>query len=318
MNTNGRRFVVVVTLFFVCHLTLAQEYSIRLNRNINLRSAPSLRGQIAETAPAGTILPVVGAAGRWLRIQRSGNEVWMADWVNYSRIEDVQSPTQASVVDNCCFVDRQCSSVQDWTDGYWAFQNRQCAAPTESQPASVERSSPNQPSVVDNCCFVNRRCSSDQEWADGYWAFQNSQCAAPGQPQANLSRVLRVVDGDTIDVMLNGQRTRIRYLQMNTPERNQPCYREAVQANVNLVGGRSVRLVADREDTDRYGRLLRYVYVDDVLVNRVLVAGGFAEVVLYPPNDMHYEEFRALEAEAAAAGRGCHPTGIFDDGSWSR
>ena len=144
--------------------------------------------------------------------------------------------------------------------------------------------------------------------------------AMPTSPPGagETGQVTRVIDGDTIDVLLNGQNTRIRYLQMNTPERDQPCYRESTQANFDLVAGKTVRLVADAELVDPYDRLLRYVYVDDVLVNRVLVAGGYAEVVLYPPNDMHYEEFRALEAEAAAAGRGCHPTGIFDDGSWSR
>ena len=180
--------------------------------------------------------------------------------------------------------------------------------------------------MVDNCCFVDRQCNSDQDWVHGYWAYQNNQCAAPSpnqsdssqQPAASLYPVLRVVDGDTIDVLLNGKRTRIRYLQMNTPERSDPCYREATQANASLVAGKSVRLVADRENADRYGRLLRYIYVGDVLVNRVLVEGGWAEAVLYPPNDAHYDEFVRLEQEAAAAGRGCHPTGVFDDGSTTR
>lgn len=130
--------------------------------------------------------------------------------------------------------------------------------------------------------------------------------------------VTRVVDGDTIDVLLNGVNTRIRYLQMNTPERNEPCYREATQANAALVQGKTVRLALDKELVDRYDRLLRFIYVGDVLVNRVLVEQGWAEVVLYPPNDLHYDEFLQLEKEAAAAGRGCHPTGIFDDGSTTR
>ena len=130
--------------------------------------------------------------------------------------------------------------------------------------------------------------------------------------------VTHVVDGDTIDVLLNGVNTRIRYLQMNTPERDHPCYRDATKANADLVTGKTVRLVPDKELVDRYDRLLRFVYVDDVLVNRVLVQQGWAEVVLYPPNDLHYDEFLLLEKEAAAAGRGCHPSGIFDDGSTTR
>lgn len=140
--------------------------------------------------------------------------------------------------------------------------------------------------------------------------------APPGAEESGL--VTRVVDGDTIDVLLNGVNTRIRYLQMNTPERDEPCYREATQANADLVAGKTVRLVADKELVDRYDRLLRFIYVDEVLVNRELVVQGFAEAVVYPPNDAHYEEFVRLEAQAAADQRGCHATGIFDDGSTRR
>ena len=79
-----------------------------------------------------------------------------------------------------------------------------------------------------------------------------------------------------------------------------------------------MRLVPDKELVDPYDRLLRFVYVGDLLVNRELVVGGWAEVVLYPPNDARYDEFLRLEQEAAAAGRGCHPTGVFNDGSTTR
>lgn len=139
-----------------------------------------------------------------------------------------------------------------------------------------------------------------------------------GQSEDEIGPVTRVVDGDTIDVLLAGKSARVRYLQMNTPERDHPCYREATQANADLVAGETVRLVADTELVDRYGRLLRFIYVGDTLVNRVLVEQGFAEVVLYPPNDAHYDEFVELEKQAAAAARGCHPSGIFDDGSYTR
>ena len=142
--------------------------------------------------------------------------------------------------------------------------------------------------------------------------------AATAQRPDEIGRVTRVIDGDTIDVLLDGETVRVRYLQMNTPERDQACFREANQANAQLVEGETVRLVADKELVDPYDRLLRYVYVGDLLVNRVLVEQGYAEVALYPPNDRHYEEFRRLEAEAAAAGRGCHPSGIFADGSTTR
>ena len=140
--------------------------------------------------------------------------------------------------------------------------------------------------------------------------------AASGDEEIAL--VTRVIDGDTIDVLLNGETVRIRYVQTNTPERDEPCFRESTQANADLVANKTVRLLPSERDTDPFGRLLRFVYVDDVMVERILVEGGWAEVVLYPPNNAHYDEFVGLEAEAAAAGRGCHPTGIFADGSTTR
>ena len=88
-------------------------------------------------------------------------------------------------VDNCCFVDRQCGSDQEWLAGYWAFQNNQCAAPAQSQPAPAASSS----TPVDNCCGIDRQCQTDQDWIKGYWAYQNNQCSASigSQPGAPVS-----------------------------------------------------------------------------------------------------------------------------------
>jgi len=142
---------------------------------------------------------------------------------------------------------------------------------------------------------------------------------APSEaPAEEIALVTRVIDGDTIDVSIDGKHARIRYVQINTPERDEPCFRESTQANADLVADKTVRLLSSKKLVDPFDRLLRYVYVGDIMVERVLVEGGWAEVVLYPPNDAHYEEFLRLEKEAAAAGRGCHPTGVFDDGSTRR
>jgi|APSaa5957512535_1039671.scaffolds.fasta_scaffold551525_2 micrococcal nuclease len=73
-------------------------------------------------------------------------------------------------------------------------------------------------------------------------------------------------------------------------------------------------LVKDTSDTDRYDRLLRYVYVGDTFVNEELVRQGYAEAVLYRPDDRHYELFSDLEKVAAEGGMGCHVTGVFDGG----
>ncbi|MBA3871527.1 MAG: thermonuclease family protein [Chloroflexota bacterium] len=135
----------------------------------------------------------------------------------------------------------------------------------------------------------------------------------------DTAQVTRIIDGDTIDVkMANGTTERVRYIGMNTPESDQVCYSEATQANSIFVSGKSVRMVKDISDRDVYGRLLRYVYVGDLFVNRALVEQGYAEAVLYDPDRAHYDEFVTLEKQATAANRGCHPSGIFNDGSYTR
>ncbi|MCC6804360.1 MAG: thermonuclease family protein [Anaerolineae bacterium] len=132
------------------------------------------------------------------------------------------------------------------------------------------------------------------------------------------ARVTRVIDGDTIDVQIDGVGYRVRYIGVNTPESDEVCYREATNANAALVDGKIVTLVTDVSDTDVYGRLLRYVYVGGEFVNADLVRDGWAENAEYPPDSAHASEFRGLEAQARQANAGCHPTGIFDDGSATR
>lgn len=149
-------------------------------------------------------------------------------------------------------------------------------------------------------------------------------CGEPITPPANdtpreeIARVIRAVDGDTIVVTLNGREERVRYVGVNTPESDEICGSEATEANRRLVVGQMVRLERDTSDRDRFDRLLRYVYVGDTMVNRELIVQGYGEAVLYEPDDRYYAEFVELERMAALSGRGCHPTGIFNDGSTTR
>lgn len=132
-------------------------------------------------------------------------------------------------------------------------------------------------------------------------------------------RVMRVIDGDTIEVNINGQTVDVRYLQMNTTERGEPCYQEGKDANATLVDGKVVTLIADAEATDQYGRWLRHVYVNNLHVNAELVRNGWAEAVVYEPNDQYWEAFILLEQEATRAKRGCHGlTTLFEDNSYRR
>jgi micrococcal nuclease len=126
------------------------------------------------------------------------------------------------------------------------------------------------------------------------------------------AEVLRVVDGDTIRVRLDGRTERVRYIGVDTPESVKPgtpvqCFaKRAAAANTALVAGRSVRLVGDVEQRDRYGRLLAYVYrePDGAFVNAQLVRDGYARTLRIAPNVAHAGEFARLAQSARRDGRG--------------
>lgn len=119
--------------------------------------------------------------------------------------------------------------------------------------------------------------------------------------------VTKVVDGDTIRVDIDGTSVAVRYIGVDTPETVHPskpveCFgAEASARNAALVAGQRVRLEKDVSETDRYGRLLRYVYVGDTLVNLALVADGYAHASSYPPDVAHDAEFLAAERAAREA-----------------
>ena len=133
----------------------------------------------------------------------------------------------------------------------------------------------------------------------------------PGEKQEAL--VLRVVDGDTIYVRLDGKQYSVRYIGIDTPETHHPTDGadywgfEATDANKSMVKeGQTVILQRDISETDIYNRLLRYVFVGDTLVNAELVRMGLARVLFYEPDVLHRPEIKAAEAEAQEARRGLY------------
>jgi len=126
---------------------------------------------------------------------------------------------------------------------------------------------------------------------------------APGCSNINENAVLvtRIIDGDTIEIE-NG--VRVRYIGIDTPETGEHYYLEATEANRNLVEGKKVRLEKDIEDKDDYGRLLRYVWVDEIMVNAELVKLGYAYSYSYPPNLKYQAQFLQQEKEAREQKRG--------------
>jgi micrococcal nuclease len=119
--------------------------------------------------------------------------------------------------------------------------------------------------------------------------------------------VARVIDGDTIE-LADGER--VRYIGINTPESVDPrrpvqCFgKEASAYNKELVQGEWVELETDITNRDKYGRLLRYIWLGDVLINEQLLRDGYAQVKTYPPDVKYVDRYRVAQTEAREAGRG--------------
>jgi micrococcal nuclease len=126
-------------------------------------------------------------------------------------------------------------------------------------------------------------------------------------PSGSIVTVTRVVDGDTIEISTG---EKVRYIGMNTPETVDPrrpvqCYgHEASAKNKELVEGQTVLLEKDVSDKDKYGRLLRYVWLGSTMINEVLVQEGYAEVDTVPPDVKYKSRFIAAERHAIAANMG--------------
>jgi endonuclease YncB( thermonuclease family) len=124
-------------------------------------------------------------------------------------------------------------------------------------------------------------------------------CAAPTAPL-----VTRVIDGDTIEANIGSTIYKVRYIGIDTPElddkRAEYCAlaQEATRYNRQLVEGKTVRLEKDISETDKYERLLRYVYVDDIFVNVELVRQGLAWAKAYEPDTKYQDILEKAEAEA--------------------
>jgi micrococcal nuclease len=140
---------------------------------------------------------------------------------------------------------------------------------------------------------------------------------ATEEPRSARAFVTRAVDGDTIEVRLDGRLEDVRYIGVDTPETVKPdtpvqCFGpRASHFDHRLVEHRWVRLVFGVERRDVYGRLLAYVYLGPRFVNAELVRRGLARTLTIAPNDRFAARLKRLEIAAARAGRGlwsaCEP-----------
>ena len=125
----------------------------------------------------------------------------------------------------------------------------------------------------------------------------------PNPQSLEQATVENVIDGDTIDVLIDGELQRVRYYGIDAPEEGDNCYEEATERNRELVGT-TVRLEPDARNEDKYGRLLRYVFTNDgTSVDAALVSEGLAKA--WRDDGRYLARLTTLEIYAHEHGIGC-------------
>ena len=129
----------------------------------------------------------------------------------------------------------------------------------------------------------------------------------------SLYDVIKVVDGDTIEVAINNKKEKIRLIGIDTPETVDPrkpvqCFgKEASNKAKEMLSGKKVLLEIDltQGERDKYKRLLRYVFLENGLnFNKYMIEQGFAHEYTYDLPYKYQKEFKQAEQEAMQAGRG--------------
>ena len=123
-----------------------------------------------------------------------------------------------------------------------------------------------------------------------------------------LYKVLRVIDGDTIEIDYKGTKETVRLIGVDTPESVHPDASKntefgeiASNFTKTQLLDKHIKLEFDVSERDKYGRLLGYVWYDEVLFNEYLVEQGYARVATYPPDVKYVERFLAAQERAREA-----------------
>lgn len=125
--------------------------------------------------------------------------------------------------------------------------------------------------------------------------------------EIETAKVIRVVDGDTIEVSLNSKKETIRLIGIDAPEivdprRNIECFgKEASEKAKDILNGKTIKLESDptQGERDKYQRLLRYVFLHDLNFNKFMIGSGYAHEYTYHSNPYKYQtEFEGAEKQA--------------------
>jgi len=152
-------------------------------------------------------------------------------------------------------------------------------------------------------------------------ANMNEAGATVGAARGIEAQVVKVVDGDTIDVMLNGVKERVRLLGVNTPETVDPrkpvqCFgKEASDFTKTHLNSATVYLESDptQGDRDKYDRLLRYINLaDGTSFNLQLISEGYAFEYTYDLPYKYQSQFKAAQVKTREGGLGLWKAGVCE------
>lgn len=166
--------------------------------------------------------------------------------------------------------------------------------------------------------FISESLGADVSWDGATQSVRINSKTAPVDVQLQEAKVIRAVDGDTIVVSLNGSGYTVRLIGIDTPEstiQHEPYGEEASQYTASMLTGKTVYLEKDVSETDKYGRLLRYVWLSQPssltdseirskMFNAILVLQGYAQVATYPPDVKYTEKFLQYQREAVEQNKG--------------
>ncbi len=145
----------------------------------------------------------------------------------------------------------------------------------------------------DTLATLNETSQTEQETSE---EPEGEETETQTIPQSNYYKVTYVVDGDTLDIDTG---ERVRLICIDTPERGEYYYSEAKDYLKSLTLNKEVKLEKDISETDRYGRLLRYIYLEDgSFVNELLVENGYAKAYPYSPDTTLCPQIQSAESEA--------------------
>lgn len=137
--------MVVVALSLAQGIVAGQgsvDYCISPANGINLRQTYSTKSPVVAKVPAGTKLQVTyeGSQGNWIRVKHNGQDAWMGRWLSHSRVNCTDAPVQQPTehqeqqpqganpddpgVDNMCYIDRVCTTDQQWKDGWLEYKKK--------------------------------------------------------------------------------------------------------------------------------------------------------------------------------------------------